>query len=125
MKYRDPDLGYLSAHIDDNGDIEIHRESVHGNTMIPLGIAARQLAVDVLMLSGQADAATVQHLASMIEARADENDALSIAEMRAIAATLRHGIRLPNLEVLAECEVIRFRPRGSVVRSVSVEGRTG
>lgn len=119
--YYDPDVGQLHAAIDDSGCVEIHRRSaVSGSSMIPLGIAARQLALDVLMLSGQADAATVQIVAGMIEARAEADDALSIAEMRAVAATLRHGITLPALQVLATCDVLQFRPARAVVRSVPV-----
>jgi hypothetical protein len=110
----DPDLGHLHAHLDDNGDIEIHRDSsVSGHTMIPLGIAAVPLAMDILRLSGQAPAALVQRIATMIAARADAGDLLSLAEMRGVAATLRCGIGLPQVTATVPAgNVVSFRRVG-------------
>lgn len=129
MKHHyDPDLGRLCAHIDDHGGIEIHRDAISGHTMVPLGIAAVKLAIDILTLSGQADATVVQRISDTIAARAEAGDMLSVAEMRGIAATLRMGIGAPIVPVLAvrpSAEVVQFRPRAAVVVSVPVGGMVG
>lgn len=122
----DPDLGYLHAHLTDNGDVEIHRDSlVNGHSTFDLGqICAVRLALDILRLTGQADAAIVQSIANTIEARAEAEDMLSTAEMQAIARTLRCGVGAPIVPVPAvrPSNVVAFPVR---VVAVRMEGMVG
>src|SRR4051794_34425660 len=51
----DPELGYTHAHLTDNGDIELHRDSRNGHTTFDLGqLCAVKLAIDILRLTNHA-----------------------------------------------------------------------
>lgn len=118
----DDDLGYFHIHMDDCASLELHRDSiVDGHTMVPLGAAAVHLARDILVYSGQADAATVQRVADTMEALADEGHGLTAEEMREIAAVLRHG---GMVKPRVASNVVQFRPavRCAAVRLAGVVG---
>lgn len=96
MTHHDPDYGHISAHLTQDGDIEIHRDSaVSGITVTPLGTVGVAVALDILKLSGQAHHTIVQKIADTISACAEAGEPLTISEMHAIAATLRVGVQLP------------------------------
>lgn len=123
--HHDPDLGYTHAHVEDDGGIMLHRDSeMSGHSTFDLGICATKIAIDILRLSGQADATVVQSIANTIEARADCGDTLSVAEMRGIAATLRFGVGVPVAPVLATrpSNVVAFPARTVAVRMQGVVG---
>lgn len=118
--HHDPDLGTTHVHVTDHGDVELHRDSAAGHSTFDLGqICAVQLALDILRISGQADAAIVQSIANTIEARAEAGDVLSTSEMRSIAMTLRCGVGAPVvLDPVRVGNVVRF----PLVVTVRVEG---
>lgn len=96
-RHYDPDFGYITAHLTEEGDIEIHRDSsaTGKRTIMPLGSVGVDVALDILHLSGQAHATIVQRIANTLTERADAGQPLCVAEMRSIAYALRSGVGLP------------------------------
>lgn len=108
-QHHDEDYGHLSAHLTDDGSIEIHRlSSATGQrTVMQLGTVAVAVALDILTLSGQAHHTIVQRVADALDAI---DEPLSVESMRKISQTLRMGVEFPMSRLrVGAGNVVKFR----------------